>query len=76
MQKKKIELPKEKLLEAVNKVLNDNKSHLTNKIEKIVKKSIKRSVKRACKPRHQDSANLKQKTFNRGELPSLTTHLQ
>ncbi len=49
MKKKEIKPLKEKLLEAVNKVLTDNKSNLTNKIEKLVKKSIKRIVKKSDK---------------------------
>jgi len=49
MKKKKIEPLKEKLLKAVNRVLEDNKYDLTNKIEKVVKKSIKRIVKKTDK---------------------------
>lgn len=36
---------KEKLITAVNKVLQANKSDLTNKIEKVVNKSMKKIVK-------------------------------
>ena len=37
---------KVKLIAAVNKVLKDNKSELTDKIQKAVKKSIKKIVKK------------------------------
>lgn len=46
MEKKERKPLKEKLLEAINKVLKDNKAGFTNKIEKAVKKSIKRIVKK------------------------------
>ncbi len=46
MEKKKVKPLQQKLLEAVNNVLKDNKSDLTNKIEKVVKKSVKRIVKK------------------------------
>lgn len=49
MGKKKIKLLKEKLLAAVNKVLKDNKTELTNKIESVVMKSINRIVKKSDK---------------------------
>ena len=49
MKKKQIKPLKEKLLIAVNKVLKDNNSELTNKIENVVKKSIKRIVKKTDK---------------------------
>jgi len=49
MGKKKIKLLKEKLLVAVNKVLKDNKTELTNKIESVVMKSINRIVKKSDK---------------------------
>lgn len=49
MEKKEIKPLKEKLLEAVNKVLTNNKSDLTKKINKIVKKSIKKIVKKTKK---------------------------
>lgn len=49
MRKKKIKLLKEKLLAAVKKVLKDNKTEPTKKMEKVVDKSIKRIVKKSDK---------------------------
>jgi hypothetical protein len=49
MEKIKIKSLKEKLLEAVNRVLKSNKLNVTNKIEKTVKKSIKGIVKKTDK---------------------------
>lgn len=49
MKKTEIKSLKGKLLVAIKKVLKDNKSDLTNKIEKIVKKSIKNIVKKTGK---------------------------
>jgi L-lactate utilization protein LutC len=49
MKKTEIKSLKEKLLVAIKKVLKDNKSDLTNKIEKVVKKSIKNIVKKSGK---------------------------
>ena len=49
MKKTEIKSLKEKLLVAIKKVLKNNKSDLTNKIEKIVKKSIKNIVKKTGK---------------------------
>ncbi|MCX6188724.1 MAG: hypothetical protein NTW54_03815 [Bacteroidetes bacterium] len=49
MEKKQIKPLKEKLLEAINTVLKNNKSELSQTIEKIVKKSIKKIVKRSDK---------------------------
>ena len=46
IKKKELKPLKEGLLEAVNKVLKENKADFTNKIEKIVKKSIKKIIKR------------------------------
>jgi len=40
---------KEKLMTAVHKILKDNKSEMTNKIQKVVNKSIKKIVKKANK---------------------------
>lgn len=40
---------KEKLTAAVNKILQDNKSELTNKIEKVVNRSIKKIVRKTDK---------------------------
>ena len=40
---------KVKLIAAVNKVLKDNKSELTDKIQKVIDKSIKKIVKRTDK---------------------------
>ena len=40
---------KEKLMAAVHNVLKDNKSELTNKIQKVINKSIKKIVKKTDK---------------------------
>lgn len=40
---------KEKLVMAVHKVLKDNKSELSDKIEKVINKSIKKIVKKTDK---------------------------
>lgn len=45
MKKKERKELKEKILTEIKKVLKDNKTELTGKIEKVVKKSIKRLVK-------------------------------
>jgi L-lactate utilization protein LutC len=45
MKKKESKELKEKILTEIKRVLKDNKTELTNKIEKAVKKSIKRLVK-------------------------------
>lgn len=49
MEKKEIKPLKVKLLEAINRVLKNNKSDLTNKMEKVVKKSTKGITKRSKK---------------------------
>jgi hypothetical protein len=50
MVKPSIEKPlREKLMLAVHKVLKDNKSELTDKIQKVVNKSIKKIVKKTDK---------------------------
>ena len=49
MEKKKLKPLKEKLLESVNKVLKDNKSEFTDKIQKTVNKFVKRIVKKTDK---------------------------
>jgi hypothetical protein len=46
MEKKETKPLKEQLLETINKVLKDNKTNFTTKIEKVVKKSIRRIVKK------------------------------
>jgi hypothetical protein len=59
-QTKKIEVKplKEKLMDAVNKVLQDNKAELTNKIDKVVRKSVKKIAK---KTEHKITQTLKKK---------------
>jgi hypothetical protein len=49
MKKKEEKALKEKLVEAVKKVLKDNNAILTVKIDKIVKKSIKQIKKKSSK---------------------------
>jgi hypothetical protein len=49
MKKKEIKPLKVKLMEAVNKVLHENKSVITEKIDKAVRKSVKRIVKKTEK---------------------------
>jgi len=49
MKKKEIKPLKVKLMEAVNKVLLENKSEITKKIDKAVRKSVKRIVKKTEK---------------------------
>ena len=43
----------EKLIAAIQKVLHENKSELTDKIQKVVKKSIKKIVKKIDKKIHK-----------------------
>ena len=57
IKKKEIKPLKEILLEAVNKVLTDNKVILSKKIEKLVKKSVKRIVKRTEKQNNKTIKN-------------------
>ncbi|MEG0761134.1 hypothetical protein SAMN05421796_10360 [Chryseobacterium piscicola] len=52
-QEKVIKPLKDKLLAAVNRVLTNNKSELTNKMEKIVKKSLKPISRKAKKQREK-----------------------
>lgn len=52
-QEKVIKPLKDKLLAAVNRVLSNNKSELTNKMEKIVKKSLKPISRKAKKQREK-----------------------
>ena len=49
MKKKEGAVLHEKLFVAVNKVLRENNSCLTNKIEKVIKKSIRKIVKKTDK---------------------------
>jgi hypothetical protein len=58
MKKSEVKPLKEKLMDAVNKVLLDNKAELTNKIDKVVRKSVKKIVK---KTEHKISETLKKK---------------
>ncbi|WP_028121392.1 hypothetical protein [Epilithonimonas tenax] len=52
-QEKVIKPLKDKLLAAVNRVLTNNRSELTNKMEKIVKKSLKPISRKAKKQREK-----------------------
>ncbi len=49
MEKKKIKSLNEKLSDAINLVLRENKSDMTSKTAKVIKKSVKRIVKKAQK---------------------------
>jgi len=49
MKKKKRKAFKEKIIIAVKKILKDNDTVLTDKIEKVVKKSIKQIVNKSSK---------------------------
>jgi ElaB/YqjD/DUF883 family membrane-anchored ribosome-binding protein len=67
MEGEEIKTLKEKLLEAVNKVLIDNKANLTNKIEKVVKKSIKRIVKKTNKQIKKTPKKINYESRNRNK---------
>lgn len=49
MLKKETKSLKQKLFDAMNKVLKNNKTIITNKIEKVLQKAIKQIVKKSDK---------------------------